>query len=164
MSIFYQFSAMAIAGTLLIMAAFAEAETILKEKTVSEYEQQVRHITAEEIRRMQAQDTPFILIDARGDKYFDGTIIEGAINLPTDKMTEEGLAKLVAHKNDLIVFYCTNIDCPASRKSAYKAIDMGYTNVAKYAGGIEEWVSKDYPAINLFEGLPGADEHEHGPY
>jgi rhodanese-related sulfurtransferase len=102
-------------------------------------------ITAETLQKMQAENAELAVFDARGGKYFDGTMIKGAKNLPTGETTAENLAKHVKAKTDAIVFYCTNTSCPASELSAYKANAAGYTNIYKYKAGIEDWVAKGLP-------------------
>jgi rhodanese-related sulfurtransferase len=44
-----------------------------------------------------------------------------------------------------IVTYCSNQACPNSQRVADRLTALGYTNVRKYAGGIEDWVSAGLP-------------------
>jgi len=106
-------------------------------------------ISAEELVKMQADTKNLVVIDARGGKYFDGTVIKGAINLPVTDVTEESLSKIIATKDTPAVFYCTNTACPASSLAAYKAKDEGYSKLYKYEGGIEEWISKKLPTEKI---------------
>ncbi|MCB2082337.1 MAG: hypothetical protein KDD76_06825, partial [Rickettsiales bacterium] len=112
-------------------------------------EEGINEITAEEIIALKEEGKPFKLIDARGGEYFDGTVIEGAMHLSAEDVTAETLAEIAPNKEELVVFYCTNVDCPASLKSAAKAQEAGYANVAKYKGGIEEWKEKGLPTETL---------------
>jgi len=105
-------------------------------------------ITAEQLVVMKkAGDT--IIVDARGGKYFDGAIIQGAIHLSAKETNANTLAKILPSKDAKVVFYCTNTACPASALSAYKAAAAGYTALYKYPGGIEEWKEKGLPIAKI---------------
>ena len=41
----------------------------------------------------------------------------------------------------LIVVYCAGPKCPQSLQAAQKLMDLGYTNVKAYEGGLEEWTN-----------------------
>jgi len=109
----------------------------------------IKSISAEELVKMQKEIKGFVLIDARGGKYFDGTVIKGAVNLPVTDVTEASLSKAIATKDTPVAFYCTNTACPASSLAAYKAKDQGYSKLYKYEGGIEEWISKKLPTAMI---------------
>lgn len=107
-------------------------------------------IDAEKLKEMQASEEKIVIIDSRGGKYFDGEVIEGAKQLSAGDTDEAGLEKLgVESKDTKIVFYCTNVNCPASAKAAAKAASLGYTNLYKYPGGIEDWKEKGLPTTKL---------------
>ena len=106
-------------------------------------------IDAKALQELRANTENLVVIDSRGGKYFDGTMIEGAVNLSAQDTTAESLASIVPTKDTPIVFYCTNTSCPASMKSAFKAREAGYTVLYKYPGGIEDWVSKGLPTISV---------------
>jgi len=48
----------------------------------------------------------------------------------------------------LIVTYCQGVQCWGSYNAALRAIQMGYTNVHWYRGGIEAWQQADLPVLN----------------
>ncbi len=106
-------------------------------------------ITAEELSAKIGKEKAFVVVDSRGGKWFDGEVIKGAVNLPADKTDAESLAKIAPTKDTTLVFYCTNVDCPASATSAHKALEAGYTNVLKFKGGIEEWKEKGLPTTKI---------------
>ncbi len=107
-----------------------------------------KNITAEELVDMQKAGG-LVIIDSRGGKYFDGTIIEGAVHLSVKETDAESLGKVLPSKDSKVVFYCTNTACPASELSAYKAAAAGYTDLYKYPGGIEDWKEKGLPTSKL---------------
>lgn len=88
--------------------------------------------------------TPMVLIDARTDKYFDGTLIAGAKRLHVES-SQADVEKLLPEKNTLIVVYCAGIGCPASKMMASRLIKEGYKNVIDYHHGIREWKANNKP-------------------
>ena len=102
-------------------------------------------ITADELVQMKKDNKELVIIDSRGSDWFDGVMIEGATQLSTEDTNTETLAKLAPKKDQAIVFYCTNVNCPASAKAAHKAADIGYTNLFKYPEGIEGWKKLGLP-------------------
>jgi thiosulfate/3-mercaptopyruvate sulfurtransferase len=98
-----------------------------------------KEITTDELVKMKAENKDLVVIDSRGGDWFDGTLIEGAVQLATSDTNAESLAKIAPDKAKPIVFYCTNEQCPASAKAAHKAAEIGYTNILKYPAGIEGW-------------------------
>ena len=85
--------------------------------------------------------TPLILLDARTGKYDDGRRIADARTLGPDAKDEEILA-MVKSKDALIVTYCANLKCPASRQLAGKLGSLGYKHVLEYPYGIEGWATE----------------------
>lgn len=87
---------------------------------------------------------PLVLLDARSGKFDDGQRLPGARALaPTAAAAE--VAKVIPHKEGLVVTYCSNLHCPASRKLLEHLKTLGYTNVVKYPDGIEAWVKAGLP-------------------
>jgi rhodanese-related sulfurtransferase len=82
------------------------------------------------------------LIDSRPTaRRYDSGHIPGAISIP-DSAFDKHVGKLPADKNALVIFYCQGPKCDLSHKSAFKAEQLGYTNVKVYAAGIEGWEAK----------------------
>lgn len=106
-----------------------------------------KEISAEELVQMQKDVPNLVVIDAREGKYYDNTLIKGAIHLGTSQTNAESLAKVAAAKDTPIVFYCSDIKCPVSAMSAKQASEAGYTNLYKYPGGIAEWKEKKLPTV-----------------
>ena len=102
-------------------------------------------ITADELVALKKDQENLVIVDSRGGKYFDGEMIEGAVNLPVNKVNTDELAKIIPSKDTPVAFYCNNVNCPASELSAYKANAAGYTMLYKYPGGIEDWKEKGLP-------------------
>jgi rhodanese-related sulfurtransferase len=90
----------------------------------------------------------FKIVDARSDKYFNGKLIPGAQRLPAES-SEDEIQSVLPNKSELVVVYCGGAMCPASQTLAQRLVDMGYTNVVDYHGGIQEWVANNKPVQSL---------------
>jgi rhodanese-related sulfurtransferase len=101
----------------------------------------VRTIEREELRRkVEAKDPHFKLVMALGDWEFRTKHIPGSVHF---KDAADMLASL--RKDDEIVVYCTNPPCLASVAAYHRLEQEGYTNVRRYAGGIEDWENAGLP-------------------
>ena len=78
------------------------------------------------------------LWNALTDEYFTGEMIPGSRRVPVDRVGREVTATTLP-KDTSIVTYCSGPTCPNSRQAAEKLITLGYTNVACFEGGLEEW-------------------------
>ena len=106
---------------------------------------QVVVIPAEELHKMIEDKAHFVLIDTRYVDLFNKGHIEGAINLTAEEVNSESLAKVTEDDVHIkIVFYCGDVDCPASNIAAYKAIGAGYKYVYRYSGGYEDWLKHGF--------------------
>jgi rhodanese-related sulfurtransferase len=91
---------------------------------------------------------PFVLLDARTGKYDDGKRLPGAKQL-SPKATAEQAAEVIPAKNSLVVTYCSNVKCPASKYLAKQLASLGYTNVVKYPAGIQGWAEAGQPVVSV---------------
>jgi rhodanese-related sulfurtransferase len=78
------------------------------------------------------------VLDARSGKYDDGIRIPGAKSL-APSATEAQVAALLPDKQALVVTYCANLHCPASKMLGERLRQLGYTHVLEYHEGIEGW-------------------------
>lgn len=105
------------------------------------------HIDARGLKALMDANTPFLLLDARGNKWNDGTMLPGAI-LASYEFSQEELEQIIPSKNDLIIVYCFTFSCPLSRYLTDKLVELGYYNVIEYPGGLKEWREvAEYPVI-----------------
>jgi rhodanese-related sulfurtransferase len=94
----------------------------------------VRTIEREELREKLERGDAFKLVMSLTEWAFKAKHIPGSIHFNTPGEMLAGLKK-----DDEIVVYCSNPGCLASL-AAYKAlVDHGYTNVRRYAGGLNDW-------------------------
>jgi rhodanese-related sulfurtransferase len=51
-----------------------------------------------------------------------------------------------------IITYCGGPKCPQSMLAAQKLVELGYTNVKAYEGGLEEWKAAGHEVVRLEQG------------
>ena len=100
-------------------------------------------INTEALATLLRSGTDIVLIDARSAKWDDGRRLPGAKVL-TDKTTEKEALALIGGKDKLVVAYCTNLKCGASKRLANRLVELGFENVMKYPEGIDEWQAEGH--------------------
>jgi rhodanese-related sulfurtransferase len=84
------------------------------------------------------------VVDALGGEYYAKQHLPGAIAL-VEADVDRLAPTLLPDRAAPIVTYCSNSACPNSQRVADRLTALGYTNVRKYAGGIEDWVGAGLP-------------------
>jgi len=88
-----------------------------------------------------------VIIDARPFKKFLGSTIPGSINIPDTKMAElEG--RFPIDKTTPIITFCGGYNCHKSHAVAERLVELGYTNVKVYAGGLPAWKKAGKPTTD----------------
>jgi rhodanese-related sulfurtransferase len=121
------------------VGAFLPAYTHVEDHTTH-----TQTVAADTLKDWLDRGKTVVILDARTKEYDDGNRLPGAKSLPYDAKDEE-IRQIVPSKESLLVVYCSNPRCPASKFLADRLVEMGYTNVFKYAEGISDWKSKGYP-------------------
>ena|SRR3989344_6212330 len=67
--------------------------------------------------------------------------IPGSINVPADQISKK--APELFAKHDWLVVYCTGPKCETSKKAAEYLQKLGYENVFRFEGGLEEWTKQN---------------------
>ena len=102
-------------------------------------------ISGEELKQKLDRGDKFKLINALGEWAFNAKHIPGSINI---SKIEDAKKKL--NPSDEIIIYCSNTSCIASIIGYQLLTRMGYKNVRRYAGGIEDWEERGYPLEGSF--------------
>ncbi len=91
------------------------------------------------VKKQLDAKAPMTLIDSRPKaRKYDKGHVPGAISIPDsefDKLTD----KLPTDKTASLIFYCEDVSCVLSPKSAAKAVALGYTNVMTMPVGYVGW-------------------------
>ena len=82
----------------------------------------------------QVAPDSFVLIDVRSAEEFASGHLQGAVNIPHDRITDE-IGSVAADKSARIILYCRSGRRADTALNALKAI--GYENVSNY-GGLED--------------------------
>ena len=95
-------------------------------------------VTRNELQARLAANPGLVLLEALPEKYYRDWHLPGAKHFPHDQART--LASSVApDKASEIVIYCANKNCQNSHIAANVLQQIGYRNVAVYAGGKEDW-------------------------
>lgn len=109
-------------------------------------------IDARELRERLASDDRPVLVNALAREAFDEKRIPGSISIPVSEAVR--LVPDLFAKDQPIVVYCSSRSCTASPTLAQKLVDLGYTEVADFEGGVEEWERAGFPMQRSREAVP----------
>ena len=73
-----------------------------------------------------------IIVDVRRDDEYKAGHIPGAVLLTMETITAETAAKVLPHKNQMILIYCRS--GKRSKIAAQNLLDLGYTNLIEFDG------------------------------
>jgi len=114
-----------------------------------------RTITREELHRKLLSATRPTLVEALPERYYADKHLPGALNLPHDRV--DALAPmLLPDRNDEIVVYCANRQCQNSHIAAHRLTVLGYTDIAVYSGGKQDWDEAGLPFESTTEAAVAA--------
>ncbi len=103
----------------------------------------IQTVTIEKLLEMKHNKEEFKLVEVLGEDNYKAEHIEGAINIPAQKIGE--LAPKELAKDETIVVYCSNYSCNASPGAAKKLTSMGYKNVYDFSAGKKGWKDAGLP-------------------
>ena len=95
-------------------------------------------IEREELKAKLDRGDDFMLLMVMGEWAYKAQHIPGSINV---NRPEEA----AFDKEAEIVVYCSGGPCMASMAAYTILVDTGYTNVRRYAGGLQDWTAAGYP-------------------
>jgi rhodanese-related sulfurtransferase len=96
----------------------------------------VKTITAMELKDLMDTDENLIVINVLRPESYANCHIPGSINIPGHELHSK------THdwnRDQKIVVYCASYECPAGQNAYNRLINLGFTNVLEYPGGIKEW-------------------------
>jgi rhodanese-related sulfurtransferase len=101
-------------------------------------------VTRDELQALIAGGEAPILIEALPEKYFEQGHLPGARHLPHDAVKERA-GEVAPDKAAPIVVYCASATCRNSHQAAAALTQLGYTDVAVYPGGKQDWEQAGLP-------------------
>ena len=105
------------------------------------------HISREDLHHQMTNGERPVLVEALGAGYYSDAHLPGAINIPPGQVDRLARA-LLPNRQASIVVYCTGT-CTSSVAVAKRLEELGYTEVAVYRGGKEDWVEHGLPLERL---------------
>lgn len=124
-------------------APMGAPETMQKQHMPTTTHATIQIIDTQSLKSMLDSGANLTLVDARTPENDDGRRIDGAKSVPVDA-TEEQITMALPSKDALIIVYCYSVKCPDSKTLADRLVSMGYTNVQRYADGVQGWESAGY--------------------
>ncbi|MET0291988.1 MAG: rhodanese-like domain-containing protein [Steroidobacteraceae bacterium] len=108
------------------------------------------------------RQTPFLLLDILGGpqiipgaQFAVPAAQAGSFNDATQQQFGQYLQQATrGNKEYPLVLYCQSRECWMSYNAALRAINLGYTNVLWYRGGIEAWQAAGQPVQQAGGGAP----------
>ena len=102
-----------------------------------------RPITREALYDRITSAEPVVIVEALGAGYFADAHLPGAVNIPPGQV-DRLAPTLLPVPDAAVVVYCSGT-CNSAEVVARRLEGLGYTNVAVYPGGKEDWVEHDLP-------------------
>lgn len=118
-------------------------ETILKKALNPKSEIPVRYLTLEEAHVLYNSEQA-IFMDARPVKDFAYMHIPGALSVPYTE-AKQIQSVLDMDRDQLIVVYCSNRNCPMAEYLATRLSELHFKKVYIFEGGMQEWYDARYP-------------------
>ena len=115
------------------------------------------YIDKSRVKSILKSDDHIIIYALKGEK----DLIPGSISIPHDtnegsnnkkkfflskikeEINEKQKLKGIDHLDAPILLYCSSNKCSASDKLFHQLIDVGFSNIVQYPGGLKEWNSDE---------------------
>lgn len=101
-------------------------------------------ITRQDLKSALDAGRELTLVEALQPAAFEEAHLPGAVNIPKDRVRELA-PRLLPDKDAEIVVYCANTECQSSRQVAEALEGLGYTHVADYEDGKQDWLDAGLP-------------------
>ena len=108
---------------------------------------QARDVELDEMRRVSL-DREALILDARPEVFYQLGHIPSALSLPRDDFEKQYQAlqpALQAHRDKVLVVYCSSNDCRDSEMVVSALEKLGYSRVRLFRGGWSDWQSASLP-------------------
>jgi len=127
-------------------SAVSRTPTATSEQSLAHFEALLKYETDcwDVHHAISNQRHDFVLLDVRGEEAFAKGHVEGAINLPHQRIKTETLAQFA--DDSLFVVYCAGPHCNATEKAAIRLANHNRP-VKKMIGGITGWLDEGFTLI-----------------
>lgn len=144
-----------LAGGLVLLPKYQKHEGIKPEELVSNAMSPERYMTTDRLAHILInQDPSFILIDVRDEKSFASYTLPNAINIPLEKLFDEGSESyLNQNQFDVVLFSNDNFHADQAWILCNR---LGYKNLRVLKGGINQWFTTIINPLKPEENMPAA--------
>ncbi len=104
----------------------------------------VRKLTLAQLKERRESNPGLVLVETLSEGHYRKHHIPCAINVPRDEV-DELAPRLLPDKSAEIVVYCFDAECRSSAIAGQRLQELGYTNVADYHAGKQEWIDAGLP-------------------
>lgn len=120
------------------------------EENVRTISQKPRKITLAEAKKRFDEKT-VVFVDARPQLFFQVGHIPKALSFPREEFEKNrDLAPLLPYKENILIVYCSGIDCPDSSLLAAYLSKAGFRHLEIFEGGWPAWQEAGYPIGKQF--------------
>lgn len=144
-----------LAGGLVLLPKYQKHEGIKPEELLSNTISPERYMTTDRLAHIIInQDPSFILIDVRDEKSFASYTLPNAINIPLEKLFDEGSdSYLNQNQFDVVLFSNDNFHADQAWILCNR---LGYKNLRVLKGGINQWFTTIINPLKPEENMPAA--------
>lgn len=103
----------------------------------------LRNVSARELKDLMDVGEKITVVNVLEKGEFDREHICGSMSIPLSDI-EKDVPNLLKNKDDTIVVHCSGAMCTASAIAREKLTDLGYRDVRRFEGGIDEWRKAGY--------------------
>lgn len=145
-----------LAGGLVLLPKYQKHEGIKPEELLSNTISPERYMTTDRLAHILInQDPSFILIDVRDEKSFASYTLPNAINIPLEKLFDEGSdSYLNQNQFDVVLF---SNDHFYADQAWILCNRLGYKNMRVLKGGINEWFTTIINPLKPTDNMPATD-------
>jgi rhodanese-related sulfurtransferase len=144
-----------LAGGLVLLPKYQKHEGIKPDELVSNAISPERYMTTDRLAHIIInQDPSFILIDVRDEKSFASYTLPNAINIPLEKLFDEGSdSYLNQNQFDVVLFSNDNFHADQAWILCNR---LGYKHMRVLKGGINQWFTTIINPLKPDENMPAA--------
>ncbi|WP_455209749.1 rhodanese-like domain-containing protein [Kaarinaea lacus] len=106
-------------------------------------------VTAEELLDLKAEFADLVIINIHPGDASQSINIEGAVTVSEQTLSPHTLAALTKDKFTPLVIFGADEHSVHSYKAARQAVSLGYTYVFWFRGGLQEWLDKGMPVVQV---------------
>lgn len=102
-------------------------------------------INRKSLKQLLDSNEDALVINVLPEEHYEEQHIPGSINIPVkdnDNFVED-VEDTATSKDQRIVVYCANTECPLSGQALSQLEEEGFTNVADYEEGPKGWFEQD---------------------